>query len=359
MPKGRKKGAPSVRKSRGTQTVMRKVTKRGAYRKNVKFQMAMRRAPIVETKQRVHSDIAVINSQADTTVNPLIYRALLPDDAFTILNLESYYRNQQGLNEYEVIGNNIFSKYLNLKTQFRFPKGESITLVDQMGDSYQAKNAVIQDSTRLYLICGWVTTPSNFPMDNQPSPSLPAQATVTQSEFRSYLIQQLKPFFDDDEDKLQFRPKQTTNIKIESYRRVAPNLNKAIGSQVVPAYAQFSAVPNPGPAPTWRADSHGSIPDVMRSHSWKTMKKLALTKGADEPQNTHPVDKENLFPNNSWIPFALIYNMDYEQQQAAASVLTDPYSPPGPDNPPLPEGRFSKVQYIQYRYNDAHYFTDS
>lgn len=349
----------NTRKGKQAGKPMKKVGKIGAYRKNVKMQMMMRRAPIVETKQRVHSDIAVINGQADTTVNPLIFRTLLPDDAFTILNLESFYRNQQGLNEYEVIGNNIFSKYLNLKTQFRFPKGEQITLVDNMGVEYQSKNAIIQDSTRLYLICGWVTTPSNFPLDNQPSPSLPAQATVTQANFRSYLIQQLKPFFDDDEDKLQFRPKQTTNVKIESYRRIAPNLNKAIGSQAVPAFAQFSAVPNPGPAPTWRADSHGSIPDVMRSHSWKTMKKIALTKGEDEPESTHPVDKENLFVNNSWIPFALIYNMDYEQQQAAASVLTDPYAPPSQDNPPLPDGRFSKVQYIQYRYNDAHYFTDS
>lgn len=364
---GRRKGGRNTRQSRGTQTtgtqtgrVMKKVGKRGAYKKNVKNQMVMRRGPIVETKQRVHSDIAIINGHTDDNINPLVWRTLLPDDAFSILNLESYYRNQQGLQEYEVIGNNIFSKYLNLKTQFRFPKGEEITLTDNMGVAYQAKNAMIQDSCRLYLICGWVTTPPNFPLDNQPSPSLPAQSTATQDDFRAYLIQQLKPFFDDDEDKLQFRPKQTTNIKVEYYRRIKPNLNEAIGTQAVPAFAQFSAVPNPGPAPTWHAESHGSIPDVMRSHSWKTMKKIALTKGADQPQNTNPVDKENLFPNtNSWIPFGIIYNMDYEQQQAAASNLTDPYAPPSQDNPPLPDGRFSKIQYIQYRYNDAHYFTDS
>ena len=352
-----KKGAKT--RSRATQTgkPMRKVSKRGAYKKNVKRQMALRRAPIVETKQRVHSDIAIINNQENTTQNPLLFRALLPDDAFTLLNLQSYYRNQQGLQEYEVIGNNIFSKFLNLKTQFRFPKGEQITLVDTMGEEYQTKNAIIQDSCRLYLICGWVTTPSNFPLDNQPSPSLPAQATVTQENFRSYLIQQLKPFFDDDEDKLQFRPKQTTNIKIESYRRIKPNLNSAIGSVATPAHTQFTeALPE---LQRWRTTAHGSVPDVMRSHSWKTMKKISLTEGEPEDIMTHPVDKQNLFVNNSWVPFALIYNMDYEQQQAAASVLTYPQQPEGPDNPPLANGRFSQVQYIQYRYNDAHYFTDS
>lgn len=338
--------------------VMRKLkTARGAYKKNVKNQMVMRRAPIVETKQRVHSDIAIINEQMLTNENPLVYRALALDDAFTILNLESFYRQQQGLQEYEVIGQNIFSKYLNLKTEFKFPQGEMVTLTDTAGKDYQARNAFIQDSTKLYLICGMVTASYDAPIDNNPSPSLPAQSNVIPDNLISYLNQQLRPFFDDDTDKLQFRPKETTNIKILSYRRIKPNLNEAIGTQATPAFLNY--IDPETPTPAYQAESHGSIPNVMRSHSWKIMKKIALTKGADAPVETHPNDKENLFPNNSWLPFAVIYNPNFKQQQDAASVLTNPLLPPGSTNPVLPDGQFSRVQFIQYRYNDAHYFTDS
>ena len=71
---------------------MKKVGKRGAYKKAVKNQMVMRRAPIVETKQRVHSDIATINgylpgsnnpAEGGNIVNPLNWRTLALDDAFT------------------------------------------------------------------------------------------------------------------------------------------------------------------------------------------------------------------------------------------------------------------------------------
>lgn len=361
-PRGRGRNrAHVITTTRGTNTFrrrnMKKVGKKGAYKKSVKNQMVLRRAPIVETKQRVHSDIAIINEQALTNVNPLVFRALSLDDAFTILNLESFYRQQQGLEEYEVIGQNIFSKYLNLKTEFKFPQGENITLTDNKGVDYSTRNAIIQDSTRLYLICGWVTESPNFPLEAAPSPSLPAQSNVTPDNLLTYLNQQLRPYFDDDEDKLQFRPKQTTNIKIESYRRIKPNLNEAIGSQAVPAYINY--IDPATPAPAYQANAHGSIPNVMRSHSWTINRKIQLTKGADAPLATHPNDRQNLFSNNGWQPFAVIYNMNYENQAASASVLTNPLLPPGDDNPPLDDGRFSQVQFIQYRYNDAHYFTDS
>lgn len=345
---------------------MKKVSKKGAYKKTVKQQLVMRRAPIVETKQRVHSDISLINGHnpdGTNTENPLNFRVLLPDDAFTILNLASYYRNVQGLQEYQCVGNNIFSKYLNLKTEFKFPTGrDTVTLVDNKGLAYAAQNAMIEESTKLYLICGWVTESWNTPLNAAPSPSLPAQAAATQNDLRAYLTQQLKPFFDDDEDKLQFRPKETTNIKIESYRRIKPSNMDQISA---PAHGPQIWTPSGNPVPQNLIASTGSIPNVFRSHSWKTMRKVALTKGADEDAATHPVDKENLFSNNGWMPFAIIYNPNYENQLGAVSNLTHPDSPFQNDptepnyNPILADGRFSRVQYIEYRYNDAHYYTDS
>lgn len=199
---------------------VKKKTWRGAYKKGAKKQMAIRRAPIVETKQRVHSDIATLNGYpagGNNLVNPLNWRTLVTDDAFTLLPLHSYYRMSQGLDDFNVLGRSVFSKYLNFKMQLRCPQNELMTFTDSEGTSYTAQNKMIQDPTKVYLVCGWVTSPMNYPIDNSPSPSLPAQSDADQDAIETYITQQLKPFFDDDEDKLQFRPKSTTNIKIEKY----------------------------------------------------------------------------------------------------------------------------------------------
>ena len=59
-----------------------------------------------------------------------------------------------------------------------------------------------------------------------------------------------KPYFDDRSDKLSFRPKETTNIKIESYRRIKPNLNEAIASRAVPDTHYSAAAPAPATGAT-------------------------------------------------------------------------------------------------------------
>lgn len=321
---------------------MKKTTKRGAYKKNAKNQMVIRRAPMVETKQRVHSDIATINGYlagADNLVNPLNWRTLVTDDAFTLLPLLSYYRNSHGFNEWNTIGHNIFSKYLNVKTQLRFPQDELLPFTDnESGQNYTARNKMIEDPTKVYLICGWVTQSMNYPVDNTPSPSLPAQTQADVDAIENYVTQQLKPYFDDDEDKLQFRPKQTTNIKIEKYVQYKPQLDTAIGTRAQPRHQFADSSPN-----IVEVEAHGSIPEVSRSHSFKCMKKIPLTEGKE---SSFPVDKQNLYPNNSWIPFAVIYNPNYQQQ--LANTVVDAQT-----------GRFTQVQFMEYRWNDAHYFTDS
>lgn len=325
---------------------MKKVGRRGAYKRNVKNQMVMRRAPMVETKQRVHSDIATLNGYpagADNLVNPLNWRTLVVDDAFTNVPLRSWQRISHGFEEYNAIGNSIFSKFLNFKFQLRFPRGETITLpnADPSKPPYDVPNLMIQAPTKVYLVCGWITESMNYPLDNQPSPSLPAQSTATQDALDAYITQQLKPFFDDDEDKLQFRPKQTTNIKIEKYVNLAPKLTQAIATQASPKHPTF--IPDAPGSPTYTQPATGSIPDVMKSWNQKTNRKIALTQGTN---TSYPTDNQNLYPNNSWVPFVVIYNPDYQSQASTAQV--DPAT-----------GQFTQVQMMEYRWNDVHYFTDS
>lgn len=305
--------------------------------------MVMRRAPLVETKQRVHSDVAQINGypveSAGNITNPLNWRSLAPDDAFTNIPLRSWTRISQGFGENQCIGQSIFSKFLNFKLEVRFPDGKDILWPDGEGGTLTIPNKMIEKPTKLYLVCGWITAPMNYPLSDDTSPSLPAQSDATQTALDAYITQQLKPFFDDDEDKLQFRPKQTTNIKIEKYVKISPNLDKAIGSQATP-YQQWSN--NLGENVN-AIEPHGSIPDVYRSWSVKTNRKIPLTEGLE---TTFPVDKQNLFPNNSYVPFAVIYNPQYEFQ--AENWKSNPET-----------GKLTQIQVMEYRYNDAHYYTDS
>ena len=200
----RKKSQKPKRKA-----TMKKVSEKGAYKKSVKQQTMRRRAPIVETKQRVSSDIAFLNgfpatgNSIGSHVNPLNWRILPVDDAFTNIPLRSFQRMSQGLDEYQCIGQSIYSKYLNFKFELRFPTGQDVSLPTTADPTvtYQVENLVIEKPTRVYLICGWVTSPMNYPLDDSPSPSLPKQSDAGPEALNAYIEQQLKPFFDDGVDK--------------------------------------------------------------------------------------------------------------------------------------------------------------
>lgn len=332
---------------------MKKVSKRGAYKKSVKNQLVMRRAPIVETKQRVASDISQINGHAaggGDILNPLNWRTIVVDDAFTLIPIDSYYRMSHGLEEYQCIGNSIFSRYLNTKLQVRFPDGRSPgTLPDPSGTgTYTVPNVMIQESTKLYMICGWVTKSWGLPLVQMNADNKLTASTATQGNLLEYITSQLSPYFDDDEDKLQFRPKATTNIKVEKYVRVKPNLTTAIASQATPSNTW--GVPGNPNYDEVVIPATGSIPDVYRSWSTKTNRKLQLTEGVKITTPISPEtfrDDENLYPNNSWVPFCILYNPDYETQ--AQHWLPDDANP----------GKLKQICAINYRFNDAHYFTDS
>ncbi len=346
--------------ARGSKYV-KKVTSTTAYKKSAKAQMALRRAPLVETKQRVSGDIARINgfypgsNTADNVNQPLNWRSLVVDDAFTLVPLHSFYRFQRGLEEWEMIGSNIFSKFLNVKFQFQFPEGKNIRMFstqvnnngqDPIGTPYDVPNKMIQQPTKLYLICGWVTQNWNCPLSvelDQSSNPLPGQRPqrelATQGQLLNYISNQLRPYFDDQYDKLEFRPRETTNIKVDKYVRIKPKQEGSIGTQAVPLHQGFD---EQGQSVNY---AHGSVPQVNKSWSQKINRKINYTQGED---TSFPVDNQNLYPNDSWLPFCVIYNPDYEQQVANTIASSNPEE----------AGRFTQVQMMRYRFNDAHYYTD-
>jgi len=219
------------------------------------------------------------------------------------------------------------------------------------GDIEQATqrnlNVFIENQCKLYFICGWVTKNLGRPIQISQAGDGFLAKQVDEAFLARYVCDQIEPYFNDDTDKLEFRPKVTTNIKIEHYSRVKPNLNEAIATQGSPPNTWES---DPGGInPDWKIAAHGSIPDVYKSWTFKTGRKIQMTLGTPAAENAANTDTQNYYPNDSWIPFCIAYNPDYEG-------LLDQFVEP---NSPGTDPYYQKVCQIQFRHNSAHYYTDS
>lgn len=354
-----------AKKSKGTQT-MKKVTRKGAYKKNIKNQMMLRRAPLVETKSRTHSDIALLNGydikERDATEKenydfltlgalqqPLNWRIIPNEDAFTFVGLDSFTRIQQGLKPYQMIGDTITAKWLNTRLEVRFPQGELFPKVPAEPDELY-RNMMIQEDIKVYAIWGYVTTPLHAPLEDS-SGDRKTSDTISQAELGNHIKAQIKPFFNDDTDKLSFRPRETMNVKIERYVRLKPNLSQAIPTQATP-------VTSTHPTPNSIMQATGSIPNVMRSHNFTMNRKILYTEGEPvDPTGTDWKDYENNYPNNSWLPFCVIYNPGYKAM-LQVTKQTDGSSPPPSRTEFHPETE-RRTQNMFFRWNDQIVYTDS
>jgi hypothetical protein len=267
---------------------MKKVSATGAYKKNVKTQTMLRRAPLVETKQRTHSIVAALNGHGvylrdpdgdPNTVQPFLtegdvkqplnWHRMLNDDAFTNIPLLSFTRNSRGLYDYQMIGDQLTSKWLNLRLEVRFPQGEIIHKNTALGSETQ-RNMMIQENYKLYMITGWVTSPLHAPVSDD-SNDRRVISKISQEDLQQHIISQVKPYFDDNIDPLSFTPKQTTNIKIEKYVRLKPDLNSAVPTRAQPI--QFLNGTSPTELP------HGSVPNIIRTHSFSPNRKIRYDYG--------------------------------------------------------------------------------
>lgn len=297
----------------GRKYVTKKSTK-GAYKMAAKKQMVKRNAPMKETKRRVHGIITAMNTSSggvpsanyQDTVGGL---SIPNNDAFTLLNLASFYRASHGFGEHNIIGDAIFSKYLKLKIQMRFPEGTSM----------------IVNPVKLYLITGYCTAPTQWTNNTTPT-----EADATQTYLFAHITNQLKEYFDEREDFLRFREKTTSDVRILKWQKLTPTLNQAIA-------APPAQVIDGEDGELIR--SVGAVPFVNRSFTWKTFRKVHLSEGkelATGNDATNP-DTQNLYPNNQWLPFAIIYNPDFARMRDVENEDTT----------------------CTIAYNDIHYYTDS
>lgn len=259
------------------------------------------RAALVEVKKRDATEIALKNINPDGTegnhypVHSL--RHTIPNnDAVFVFDLPAWNRQSHGFEDHNCVGNSIFMKWLDFRVQFDFPTGTD----------------AIVNPIRLYLVHGWLKKVIGA-TDN----TTPNRGAVTQTAMRTNLYTQLAEYFDEKTDFLIPRDLGASNIKINGYKRIAPDRNQNIAGGA-----------------GWYNPSY-----INRKIKFTLNRKMELTEGLAEATNypaaTH--DTQNLYINNSWQPFVLLYSPDFNTMRNAAGADVS----------------------MGVRYNSTLYFTDS
>jgi len=282
---------------------------KAAYAKKMKGRKKIGKKPlmkarqkVVEVKKRDSNEIALLNKNPDGTAGlhyPILAEraTIVNNDAIFLFELPAWNRQSHGFQSYNCVGDSITMKWLDFRVQMSFP---------------QHADAIVRP-VRLYLCHGWLKKPIGA-TDN----TTPTRPNVTQSAIRANLYAQLQEYFDEKTDFLMPRDLANSNIKIDGYKRVAPNRNAGIA-------AQCTGFP--------------TTPDINRSIKFTINRKMFLTEGlaeaTDYPSADH--DTQNLYINNSWQPWVCLYSPDFVDFRNSAG---------------------SDVQ-MGVRYNSTLYFTDS
>lgn len=282
---------------------MRKTTKKGAYNKNRKNQMMIRRAPMVETKTKT------------TEANTVMF-GTHPRIGFEAYNTPHAHINPdvlhfwtQGLAEQQIIGKSVFVKYLKRKITIRFPQ-------PNVTNSLGVPGVIPKIPQRYELVWGFIPAPLH--LSNSTTPTDDAN---TIAHTNDYINQRVKDYFDQRSDRLRYIPKAASNIKIVGRRKVRPDLrylSTAPPATMDPSFSSTYAT--------------GSIPDYNTSIQWPMMKKLHL----EFSDNLHG-GVAGLYPNYQYLAFCVFVAHDWNEIPVA-------------ERP---------AQMCQIAFNDCVWFTDS
>lgn len=293
--------------------------KRGAYKKAVVKGNLNRRRPFVETKARIKSEVAFRNSSNGTDSgvmstnypNPLVIQQIdSATNAFKQVYLDPFARMSQGLDDSQMIGNTVFARSLTAKVELWYPHRH---LLGANGLPLANSQNPIVKPIRMYLVAGWVTTP----WSRTPN-TTPTESQAVTDDFHNHIEHQIKEYFDNKADTLEFKEKVLSNVEITKFTLLAPKHQNRIAPQL-----------------TWVADTDatpalrllGSNPYVSYSHTWKFNKKLHYTRGDDTDNATTAPDPdiENYYPNNTdRIPFLTFYMPDHKDMVDHSDISTKP-----------------------------------
>lgn len=284
----------------GRKRALKVTSKKGAYRKQQKKNMVIRRAPFVETKSRTHEDVLVDFPSLTTKNEFTAYNS-----QHVSLNPDSLMAMQQGLEETQMVGRTLFAKYLKMKVSVRFPQPSF-----SVGGTPQQIPQVPQ---RYYLVWGFVNA-TNWTGNTSPKVN-----TATLGDVHNWINQRVVDYFNEQKDYLRFIPKKMSTLQIIGKRKVYPskkyltvvNSHDNVGQDTIT----------------------GVIPDFNTSINWPMMRKYSYEKTSGLSSTT-----PGFYPNYNRLPFCVLVNPDWDD---------------------LPAGSARILQVPQIAFNDCLWYSDS
>ncbi|AXQ66105.1 MAG: putative capsid protein [Cressdnaviricota sp.] len=290
-------------RQRAQEAVDRKFPKRrrNFKRKNVK-NMARARAPMVECKKRT------LGVQGGY-INPATYFSSFP--------CHSFIKNEQGLDEDQMIGTSIFSKYYSMKVKLNFPTEYPIV-----------------DNFRAQLIWGWVTSPLAYTNNVNDSATDPSRSTVKLEEIDREIVYRTEDGFNQAADQMNFRDKEKRIYKVVGKKWVKPDRRNQIG-QTQGAIGYIDPDDD-----KLKIENTGSLPPWTHQITFTPMRKIKMTHSSDMVPPTGAAPSPFFYPNESWIPFVGLYTPNLGSYYEDGGVVPDSAK-------------------LSFQTNDCHWFTDS
>lgn len=270
---------------------MKRTSRKGAYRKVNKKAMAIRRAPLVETKRKDDNAVRAANFFAGggsiANILPDRTEFNIYDTEHTLMDPASYYCWSQGLDQSQHIGQAVNVKYTNMKIQVRFPQPSVSTPAPYVDPQ------IIPDQPMNYeLVWGWVPAPLQLT-----GSTTPAVNNVTLTQIRNHVNHRITDYFNARKDKLNFIPKKDATIRIIGRKKVRPDLRH---TSTVPPLADEDG-----------EMTVGTIPDYYTEISWKhNNRKIWLEQTGNFNGNS---DLIAMYPNYTWLPFAVLVNWNWDE----------------------------------------------
>jgi len=272
------------RKPRKYNNRKKKSRKTSTYNYRGRKNFSIKRSPIVECKKNQ---------------DPLVQEYLMEGNFSTFIPVSTFTRMNRGVEDDQFVGDSIFSKYISMKLNFKFPQG----------------TFSIQLPYRIQVIHGWMTAPFSLDTSGLYGPN---KLQVSRAELDAIVAARVGPEFNQSVDRMNFRTKTKKIFKVEGKKWVTVDRMGQLNEMLLPG----------GPG------------DSFHQLNWKPMRKINLVDSNDGNSSLPPSPFS--YPNEAWIPFLCIYTPDKDNLHL-----------PDPTKPLTNESR------VQFQAMNCHWYTDS
>ena len=354
-----------------------------AYKPAQKKRFVMKRQPFVETKRKTtgllfHGTPPIANADQSLKIaNPKsgyvdmpATDPLGPVKRFwqnqNISPITCFMQAERGSNPDQMIGKDLFSKYLRQKIHIDLPQEKPLQNSPPTGDERDLENRITKPC-QIWVYWGWIKRPMSFYADSV------EDGTLTQMERVQKTIDKILHNGDlltgnpktrgdlDENDFLTFNTKRkevfTVQRRLLSSRKVKTSVrvpDSNIRKYVTPTEEPATA---PNQVPPRMISQYGDTftngyPNVLQTTiSWKTMRKIRYDDGshAANPSGQHDA-------LDCWIPYSYVV-IPKEFQEAMQTSTNQQYEYPLETG--INKNRLDLVGDCQITTNACHYFSDS